>query len=180
VPWKNLERWSVEFISRTIMGLNSNNTGKYKSLPLSKICIGQSGGTPSKSNKSFWMGSIPWVSPKDMKTFEIFDAQDHISEQAIKNSSAPLIKPNSILVVVRSGILQKTVPIAINRVPVSINQDIRAFTLLDDRFIPDFVANYLQLKQDELLRLVKWSTTVQSINKEEIEALILGTKEITC
>ena len=133
VEWKDLERWSVEYLARMIIGLNNNGTGQYKSLPLSRLCSGQSGGTPSKSVSAYWNGELPWVSPKDMKTFEIFDTQDHISEKALNSSSAPLIKPNSILVVVRSGILQRTVPIAINRVPVSINQDMRAFTPVDSR-----------------------------------------------
>lgn len=169
IEWKDLERWSVEYLARMIIGLNNNGTGQYKSIPLSRLCSGQSGGTPSKSNSSYWNGNLPWVSPKDMKTFEIFDAQDHISEKALNSSSAPLIKPNSILVVVRSGILQRIVPIAINRVPVSINQDMRAFTPTDNRILPDFLGYYLSVRQDELLRLVKWSTTVQSINKEEMD-----------
>ena len=169
VEWKDLERWSVEYLARMIIGLNNNGTGQYESIPLSRLCSGQRGGTPLKSNSSYWNGNLPWVSPKDMKTFEIFDAQDHISEKALNSSSAPLIKLNSILVVVRSGILQRIVPIAINRVPVSINQDMRAFTPTDNRILPDFLGYYLSVRQDELLRLVKWSTTVQSINKEEMD-----------
>ncbi|MDX0491534.1 hypothetical protein GOC53_14815 [Sinorhizobium medicae] len=42
------------------------------------------GGTPPKSNPDFWNGDIPWVSPKDMKFWEITDAADKITQSAIK------------------------------------------------------------------------------------------------
>ncbi len=35
------------------------------------------GGTPSKSNILFWVGKIPWVSPKDMKCEKIFRTKDY-------------------------------------------------------------------------------------------------------
>jgi type I restriction enzyme S subunit len=41
------------------------------------------GGTPSKSNEKYWVGTIPWVSPKDMKRWYIDDTQDHISPEAL-------------------------------------------------------------------------------------------------
>jgi type I restriction enzyme S subunit len=55
------------------------------------------GGTPSKSKKAFWSGSIPWISPKDMKIDYIFDARDHISNEALAKSSVKLIPENSVL-----------------------------------------------------------------------------------
>jgi type I restriction enzyme S subunit len=105
-----------------------------------------------------------------MKVFRISDAQDHISEEAVKSSAAPMIPAKSVLLVVRSGILQRLVPVAINEISVSINQDIRAFTVTDERLLPEFLAYFLEARSNDLLSLVKWSTTVQSINREELEA----------
>ena len=34
------------------------------------------GGTPSKEVPSYWDGSIPWVSPKDMKRPRIAETED--------------------------------------------------------------------------------------------------------
>ena len=43
------------------------------------------GGTPSKSNPSFWNnGIIPWVSPKDMWVANIDSAQNYITADAVK------------------------------------------------------------------------------------------------
>ena len=47
-----------------------------------------SGGTPSRDNPAYWGGSIPWVSPKDMKRREIADSIDHVSELATSTKSS--------------------------------------------------------------------------------------------
>jgi type I restriction enzyme S subunit len=90
------------------------------------LCSFVGGGTPSKSNSAFWVGDIPWVSPKDMKIDYIFDAEDHISESAVKQSSTKLIPVNSVLIVVRGMILSHSFPVAINTAVVTINQDMKA------------------------------------------------------
>lgn len=87
----------------------------------------EGGGTPSTDNPLFWNGTIPWVSPKDMKVEkEIALTEDYITTTAIANSSASLIPPGRVLIVVRSGILKHSLPIAINSVEVSLNQDMKA------------------------------------------------------
>ena len=53
---------------------------------LDEVCTLLSGGTPSKQKQQFWTGSIPWVSPKDMKKPRIFDVTDHISQQPWKRA----------------------------------------------------------------------------------------------
>ncbi|MEO8481566.1 MAG: restriction endonuclease subunit S [Acidobacteriota bacterium] len=84
------------------------------------------GGTPTKTTSEFWDGSIPWVSPKDMKVEFIADAKDHISELALEHSAARLIPEGSLLMVVRGMILSHSFPVAISKVPVAINQDMKA------------------------------------------------------
>ncbi len=74
----------------------------------------------------FWGGSVPWVSPKDMKAAEIVDSQDHITETALRETSIPLLDPPAVLLVIRGMILARRVPIAVTRVPVTINQDMKA------------------------------------------------------
>jgi type I restriction enzyme S subunit len=53
------------------------------------------GGTPSKSNSAFWTGgTIPWISPKDMKSDTVGNAEDRITEAAVANSSTNWSRPN--------------------------------------------------------------------------------------
>jgi type I restriction enzyme, S subunit len=142
------ERWSFEYNKRVLSGLAQIQTGKYKSYPMGDLCKGQSGSTPSKKNRSFWEnGEIPWVSPKDMKTRYISDSQDHISRNAIEYNASPVVKKGSILIVVRSGILQRKVPVAMTQIDVSINQDIRSFTPRTDDILPEFLLAYFEAKQ---------------------------------
>src|SRR5688572_29902036 len=84
------------------------------------------GGTPSTSQSRYWDGGrIPWVSPKDMKTLEIGDAQDKVTQAAIDETSTKLVPPQTILIVIRSGILQHTVPVGVTTQSVALNQDLK-------------------------------------------------------
>jgi type I restriction enzyme S subunit len=122
------------------------------------------GGTPSKKNKNYWAGKIPWVSPKDLKTKEISDCEDHISEEAVNNSSTRVVPFGTILVAFRTGILRHTLPIVISRNNMAINQDLKAL-LPNDKFISEFVAGYLIYRSKDILReCVKSGTTVESID----------------
>ena len=87
------------------------------------------GGTPSKSRPEFWEnGTIPWVSPKDMGSYELASTQDKITLQATRESSANLVPGPSLAVVSRSSILQHTLPVSIVPFEASFNQDTKTLT----------------------------------------------------
>lgn len=136
-------------------------------VPLKYLCRFSGGGTPTKDNLSYWTnGTIPWVSPKDMKSFWISKTQDYITETAVKESSTNLVEAGTLLMVVRSGILQRTIPIAINTVPVTLNQDMKALRF-NSRISTEYVANYILGNVQQLL--LEWSkegATVESIEHE--------------
>ncbi|AQZ46453.1 EcoKI restriction-modification system protein HsdS [Paenibacillus larvae subsp. larvae] len=78
------------------------NTKGWASISISNACLKiVGGGTPTKSKKEYYIGNIPWVTPKDMKVLVITDAQMHINEDAIANSTTNLIPKNSVLMVIR-------------------------------------------------------------------------------
>ena len=91
------------------------------------------GGTPSKKNASYWEnGTIPWVSPKDMKSLTIDQSQDSITAAALAESNLKLIPAGSIAFVVRSGILEHTLPVSLLGVDATVNQDLKALTPFDE------------------------------------------------
>jgi len=49
-----------------------------------------------------------------------------ITAAAVKQSSTTLLPPNSVLIVTRSGILRKYLPVSKNTKSMAINQDIKA------------------------------------------------------
>ena len=110
----------------------------WKTAPLRFVASFLGGATPDKGNAEYWQGSIPWVSPKDMKRDEIGDAEDHVSEDALQDSVLQLIPIGSVLIVVRGMILAHSFPAAITTELVTINQDMKALrcaALLDPRFL---------------------------------------------
>ena len=84
------------------------------------------GGTPKRSTADYYGGPIPWVTPKDMKAAVITGSQVTLTEAGLRNSPAKLVPEGSTLVVVRSGVLKHTLPVALSALPVSLNQDMKA------------------------------------------------------
>lgn len=96
-----------------------------------------SGGTPSKSNPAFWGGAIPWISAKSLKSFYLFDSEDHVTDAAITDG-ARLVAPGDILMLVRGMTLHNDVPVGLAMRPMTFNQDvkgIRGAGDADTRFI---------------------------------------------
>ena len=128
------------------------------------------GGTPSKSKPEYYVGKIPWVTPKDMKTINIVDSQDHINDLAIQNSSAKLIPAGSLLMVIRSGILKRYLPIALNSVDVTINQDMKAFLMDSKKIDKYFFLYFWMLAQRFILSKVR-SVTADNIEFKQIKEM---------
>lgn len=109
------------------------------------------GGTPSKERAEFWEGGcMPWVTPKDMGNSVVRDSQDHITETAVMGSSVRLVEAPSLAVVVRSSILQRTLPIAEVVVDATFNQDMKVLRVFDD-YCRRYVFHVLQASSDRLL-----------------------------
>ena len=115
------------------------------------------GRTPSMARDDYWDGEIPWVSPKDMKIDYVSEAQMSITEAAIAGSAANIVPARSVLFVVRGMILAHSFPIAVTRVPVAINQDMKAL-VLQNTDMADYVLWMLKGMKSEMLRRVRRSS----------------------
>jgi len=134
---------------------------------LNRIGTITGGGTPSMANDEYWNGNIPWVSPKDMLTDFIHDSEMKITVKGVEESSANIIQEKSIIIVGRSGILKRRLPVAINEVKCTVNQDMKVI-------IPhiDKMSRYLQfmfrgLEPIILREYVKFGMTVHSLKYNE-------------
>ena len=135
---------------------------------LASLC---SGATPSKDVLSYWEGNTPWVSSQEVKSDIIKDTSLHISEEAINSCSTQLMPAGTLVMVVRSGILQHTIPVALLGVPATINQDIKAFQF-NHLMLPAYFKYYIQGENDALLSvIIKDKTTVESVDNQLLLSL---------
>lgn len=56
-----------------------------------------SGGTPARTNPSFWSGNIPWVKIGDIKEKYVFSSEEKITVKGLNSSSAKVFPKNTIL-----------------------------------------------------------------------------------
>jgi type I restriction enzyme S subunit len=89
------------------------------------------GGTPSRAVPTYYEGNICWATSKDIKTKLLWDTQEHVSEEGIAKSAAKLVPKGTILMVVKSKILARKLPLAISMVPICFGQDIKGIVPSD-------------------------------------------------
>ena len=138
---------------------------------LSSFGVFSSGKTPSMSNPQFWNGDIPWVTSKDMKRSVITDSEMHITKLAA--SKMQLYPAGTLLLVARSGILKRLLPLCTLGVNSTINQDIKAFKLYDIDLSEWLYYGIKAFEPYILKELVKSVTTVESLKFDEFSAMLI-------
>ena len=86
---------------------------------LGEVGTWQSGGTPSRSNKSYYGGNIPWLKTGDLNDGLITDILESITEEAVSNSSAKLNPIGSVLIAMYGATIGK---LGILTIPATTNQ----------------------------------------------------------
>lgn len=93
----------------------------WQILAIGEVCQLVNGGTPKSGVSEYWGGSLSWITPAEMGKRQdpyIGSTQRTISELGLKNSSARMIPPNSVILSSRAPIGH----LAINTVPMAFNQ----------------------------------------------------------
>ena len=126
----------------------------YKELPedwkwekLGEICKTTSGGTPSRGNKNYYNGNIPWVKSGELDKGLILDTEEKITQEAVKNSSAKIFPKGTLLIALYGATIGK---LAFLGVEASTNQAICGIyesNNLDSKYL----YNYLLHKKQKLV-----------------------------
>ena len=106
------------------------------------------GGTPSTKDAGNWDGDIPWLTPKDLSSFEgiyVERGSRSITEQGFKSSSAKMLPAGAVLYTSRAPI--GYVAIASNS--ISTNQGFKSL-ILKDGYVPEFVFYLLKASKSEI------------------------------
>lgn len=106
------------------------------------------GGTPSTKRSEFWDGGIPWLTPKDLSSFDgvyVERGARSITNEGLAASSAKMIPPGSVLYTSRAPIGY----VAIARNSIATNQGFKSL-VLKDGYVPEFVFYLLKASKSEI------------------------------
>ena len=117
-------------IKRSKKRTKTSDTPHYENVPyvvpegwvwttLGNIGVWQSGGTPSRSNKSYYGGNIPWLKTGDLNDGVITSIPESITEEAVANSSAKINPEGSVLIAMYGATIGK---LGILTFPATTNQ----------------------------------------------------------
>lgn len=128
------------------------STKDWKAFRLDEIAVVQGGGTPRRSEPSYFGGSIPWVTPTDLPVIGLVTrlnrTKETITKAGLDSSSAKIIETGSVLFSSRASVGK----IAVTDKKCATNQGFANFTPFRDkvdhlflafllcRYIPDITA----------------------------------------
>lgn len=144
----------------------------WKRGTLGEIARITSGGTPDRSEPSYWGGDVPWVTTGEIQFNTITDTVEKITQAGLKNSSAKLFPPGTLLMAMY-GQGKTRGQVAKLAIEASTNQACAAI-LLRAGHDPDFYFHYLSAQYEEIRELGN-AGTQQNLSGgilKEVEVLI--------
>jgi len=118
--WREAHRGELELASALLERIKEERKksakGKYKELPpldasglaelpegwvwtrLGEVCNTTSGGTPLRSKREYYGGSIPWLKSGELKDNIIHQSEESITETGLSNSSAKVFPKGTLLI----------------------------------------------------------------------------------
>lgn len=94
IKFSDISEWGVDIIQQK----QKREKFKYPVIKVKNLCQLGSGGTPSRSFLQYYKGNIPWVKTGEVVNEEIFETEEHITEDAIANSSVKLYPKGSLII----------------------------------------------------------------------------------
>ena len=160
VEFGNLEKWGIDFILST-----ENIKHLFTMYKISDLCKISSGGTPSRGRKEYFEGSIPWIKTGELNDTIIYDTEEKITEEAIKNSSAKLYKKDSLVIAMYGETIGKTAKLGIE---ATTNQACAVLFDINTNLIEiDFLWEYLQ-SQTKRLKKMAYGSAQPNLNAKII------------
>lgn len=121
----------------------------WASVELAEIAETSSGGTPSRQNSQNYDGTIPWIKSGNLKDGPIRDADESISELALKSSAAKLFPVGTLLIALYGATIGK---LGILSIAAATNQAVCGIFLTDHVSTP-FLFSFLVSHRRKLIEL---------------------------
>lgn len=138
----------------------------WRSMTLGEVAHWGSGGTPKRSNPSFFGGSIPWVVIGDLNDGAVSASSNHITEAGLRASAAKWIPRGAVLLAMYGSIGK----LGIAGEPLTTNQAIAHAIVRDGLVDAKFLFWYLRSIRNDLRTAGKGGTQ-QNISQTVIKAL---------
>ena len=108
-----------------------------------------SGGTPSRRKSEYYVnGNIRWIKTKELNDRFIFETEEHITEDAVKNSSAKVLPEGTLIVAMYGATIGK---IGITAAEMACNQACCAFIFFDDMISKEYLYCWLMDNREYLV-----------------------------
>lgn len=119
----------------------------YPTYKLGQICETTSGGTPNRKNDAYYGGSIPWVKSGELGKGTIYDTEEKITEEAVKESSAKIFPKGTLLIALYGATIGK---LGFLGVPAATNQAVCGI-FENEKIDLQFLSYYLFHKRNDLI-----------------------------
>lgn len=149
VHFVDVAEWGVDIIQKK----QKKEIFKYPMVKIKDICLLGSGGTPSRSCPQYYNGNIPWIKTGEVLNEEILETKEHITEDAIANSSAKLYPKGSLIIAMygQGDTRGRTAKLGID---ATTNQACAVLHDIDNSIVStDYLWYYLQGRYDDLRSL---------------------------
>lgn len=165
VHYSKVREWGCSFIR------NNSNHGvetPFNVLKIKAICSVGSGGTPSRTNASYYKGIYPWVKTGEVLNDVIFETEEKISLEAIERSSAKLYPKGSLLMAMygQGDTRGRTAKLGVD---ATTNQACAVlFNIKNNVVLTDYLWFYLQMQYDDIRALASGNNQ-PNLNIEKIK-----------
>ena len=142
---------------------------EWKEYKLGDLIVLSSGGTPNKSNSSYWGGDIPWISAKAMYDDYLYSSDMTITREGLNNGSK-LAPVNSILLLTRGSGLFNRIPVCLVKREMAFNQDVKCIESINQNIVSTlFLFYWLMGNKQEISNILE--TTGIGAGKIDTERL---------
>lgn len=163
VNFSSLSEWGINSPMSRMKSFYSNL--QYKTFPIKALCKISSGGTPSRSNKQYYGGTIPWIKTGEVRENIITETEEYITELGLQRSSAKLYPKGSLIVAMYGATAGRSAKLGID---ATTNQACAVLHEINSEIvITDFLWIYL-ISQVDNFKLLASGSAQPNLNASKV------------
>ncbi|MBD5417812.1 MAG: hypothetical protein HDR50_09210 [Desulfovibrio sp.] len=124
---------------------------EWQNLTLNDVAKWGSGGTPSRKQPEYYAGNIAWVKTGELNNDYLYETEEHITKDAIKNSSAKIFPKETVIIAMYGATIGQC---AILGIDAATNQAC-ACGIVRQNTYNKFLFNYLISEKNNFISLGK-------------------------